>query len=88
MKISLEISLYPLTEDFLTVIKDIVDRLNANEQVICITNTMSTQVFGEFDNVMSLLNDTVKYSFETYGEQVFVAKFLNSDVRPEQHNNS
>lgn len=84
MKISLEISLYPLDDNFLTVIKDIVKRLNADDNVICVTNTMSTQVFGEFDKVMKLLNDTVKYSFETYGKQVFVAKFLNSDVRPEQ----
>lgn len=82
MKISLEISLYPLTDDFLSVIQDIVKRLNADDSVTCLTNTMSTQVFGEFDCVMKLLNDTVKYSFETYGKQVFVAKFLNSDVNP------
>jgi len=83
MKISLELSLYPLDDNFLTIIKDIVERLNADTKVSCITNTMSTQVFGEFDSVMQLLNDTVKYSFETYGKQVFVAKFLNSDVKPE-----
>jgi len=83
MKISLELSLYPLDDNFLSVIQDIVKRLNADDTVVCKTNTMSTQVFGEFDNVMRLLNDTVKYSFETYGKQVFVAKFLNSDVRPE-----
>ena len=82
MKISLEISLYPLADDFLTNIQDIVRILNSDDSVVCTTNTMSTQVFGEFDNVMRLLNDTVKYSFETYGKQVFVAKFLNSDVRP------
>lgn len=82
MKISLELSLYPLDSDFLAMIKDIVEKLNAAETVSVITNTMSTQVFGEFDDVMRLLNDTVRYSFETYGKQVFVAKFLNSDVAP------
>ncbi len=82
MKISLELSLYPLDSDFLSMIKDIVEKLNAAKTVSVITNTMSTQVFGEFDDVTKLLNDTVRYSFETYGKQVFVAKFLNSDVAP------
>ncbi|WP_444995916.1 YkoF family thiamine/hydroxymethylpyrimidine-binding protein [Aliikangiella sp. IMCC44359] len=82
MKISLEISLYPLDDDFLNIITDIVERLNADTQVSVLTNTMSTQVFGEFEAVMSLLNETVRYSFETYGKQVFVAKFLNSDLNP------
>jgi uncharacterized protein YqgV (UPF0045/DUF77 family) len=84
MKISLEISLYPLDNDFLPVIEDIVARLNADTTVVTMTNTMSTQVFGEFDHVMRLLNETVRYSFETYGKQVFVAKFLNSDVNPKR----
>lgn len=82
MKISLEISLYPLNNNFLIIIQDIVKRLNNDVNVTCVTNTMSTQVFGEFDDVMHLLNETVRYSFETYGKQVFVAKFLNSDVNP------
>lgn len=83
MKISLEISLYPLDDNFLSIIQDIVARLNACQQVTCITNTMSTQVFGEFKDVMLLLEQTVHYSFDTYGKQVFVAKFLNSDVAPQ-----
>ena len=82
MKISLEISLYPLDDNFLTIIQDIVARLNKETRIKCYTNTMSTQVFGEFDDVMSLLKETVGYSFSNYGKQVFVAKFLNSDVEP------
>ncbi|WP_196139238.1 YkoF family thiamine/hydroxymethylpyrimidine-binding protein [Aliikangiella sp. G2MR2-5] len=82
MKISVELSLYPLDDDFLTIIKDIVKRLNDDQRIECITNTMSTQIFGEFDSVMAVVNNIVKYSFETYGKQVFIAKFLNSDVAP------
>ena len=82
MRISLEISLYPLDSDFLTIIQDIVQRLNADNRIECLTNTMSTQIFGEFDAVMAVLNESVKHSFSTYGKQVFVAKFLNSDVSP------
>lgn len=82
MKISLEISLYPLDSNFLSIIQDIVERLNKDKRIKCYTNTMSTQVFGEFDEVMDVLKETVAYSFNEYGKQVFVAKFLNSDVEP------
>jgi uncharacterized protein YqgV (UPF0045/DUF77 family) len=83
MNISLELSLYPLDDNFLPIIQDIVERLNLDSTVNCFTNTMSTQVFGEIDHVMTLLKNIIQYSFETYGKQVFVAKFLNSDVEPE-----
>jgi uncharacterized protein YqgV (UPF0045/DUF77 family) len=83
LNISIELSLYPLDDQFLSIIQDIVKRLNDDQRVECFTNTMSTQIFGEMDNAMSVLKEIVSYSFEQYGKQVFVAKILNSDVRPE-----
>lgn len=82
MKISVELSLYPLDDQFLPIIQDIVERLMGDKRVEAIVNTMSTQIFGDFESVMAVLKETVEYSFETYGKQVFVAKFLNSDVKP------
>jgi uncharacterized protein YqgV (UPF0045/DUF77 family) len=84
MKISLELSLYPLDNDFLSIIQDIVSRLNEDTRVKCYTNTMSTQIFGDMKDVMAVLSEIIEYSFKTYGKQVFVAKFLNSDVEPYQ----
>ena len=82
MKISVEMSLYPLSDDFLPMIQDIVARLNQADAVSCITNSMSTQLFGDFDAVMKVVEETLRYSFTTYGKQVFITKFLNSDVNP------
>ncbi len=82
MKISVELSLYPLADEFLPIIQDIVERLNRCSTIGCYTNTMSTQLFGEFDEVMQLVTEIIGYSFKVYGKQVFVAKFLNSDVEP------
>ena len=82
MKISVELSLYPLDDKFLPIIQDIVERLTGDKRVEAIVNTMSTQIFGDFESVMAVVNETVEYSFKTYGKQVFVAKFLNSDVKP------
>lgn len=83
MKISVELSLYPLDDQFLPIIQDIVERLIGDQRVEAIVNTMSTQIFGDFDSVMAVVNEIVEYSFKTYGKQVFVAKFLNSDVKPD-----
>lgn len=82
MKISVELSLYPLDDQFLPIIQDIVERLMGDKRVEAIVNTMSTQIFGDFDSVMAVVNEIIEYSFKTYGKQVFVAKFLNSDVKP------
>ena len=83
MKISVELSLYPLDDKFLPIIQDIVERLTGDKRVEAIVNTMSTQIFGDFESVMAVVNETVEHSFKTYGKQVFVAKFLNSDVKPD-----
>lgn len=83
MKISVELSLYPLDDKFLPIIQDIVERITGDKRVEAIVNTMSTQIFGDFESVMAVVNETVEYSFKTYGKQVFVAKFLNSDVKPD-----
>ncbi len=85
MKISVELSLYPLADEFLPIIQDIVERLNHSATINCYTNTMSTQLFGELDEVMKVVTDIISYSFRTYGKQVFVAKFLNSDVEPKNN---
>jgi len=82
MKISVELSLYPLADEFLPIIQDIVERLNNTATIGCYTNTMSTQLFGEFDDVMKAVTEIIGYSFRMYGKQIFVAKYLNSDVEP------
>lgn len=81
MYLSVQLSYYPLKDDFKPPIKDIITRLQASGLEVY-PNRMSTQVFGEFDAVMQTLSDTMKWSFETYGKAVFVANFLEGDRRP------
>ncbi|MCA1930078.1 YkoF family thiamine/hydroxymethylpyrimidine-binding protein [Rheinheimera sp.] len=82
MKLSIEISKYPLTSDYIEPIKGFIELLNSNPNVLVITNTLSTQVFGDYDEVMALLQQSIRWSFETYGKVVFVVKFLHGDLRP------
>ncbi len=46
MKLSVEISKYPLTSDYIEPIKGFIAELNQQPGLRVITNTMSTQLFG------------------------------------------
>jgi uncharacterized protein YqgV (UPF0045/DUF77 family) len=76
MEIGIEMSLYPLDADFIAPIQGFIDRLNARARFKVITNSMSTQVFGEFDEVFGVLVPELKKTFETNDKAVFVMKVL------------
>lgn len=79
MKTSVEISYYPLTEKYLKPIGDFIDRLNSYNRLIVKTNGMSTQVYGEFDEVMQAISKEIKSSF-SLPHSVFILKIINADL--------
>ncbi|TRW48471.1 hypothetical protein FM042_09895 [Aliidiomarina halalkaliphila] len=82
MQFSAEISLYPLADEFRPVIKEFIERL-ANYPAISVhTNTMSTQVFGEYRTVMAILTDELERIYQRVPSQVLVCKFINRDLNP------
>lgn len=82
MKLSVEISKYPLHQDYIPYIKGFIDRLNQHQGLTVITNTMSTQVFGDYDVVMSAVTDEIKRSHQEFGKAIFVCKFIGGDLSP------
>ncbi|MEW5682336.1 MAG: YkoF family thiamine/hydroxymethylpyrimidine-binding protein [Pseudomonadota bacterium] len=82
MQLSVEISKYPLADDYITPIKGFIEQLNQYPDIKVLTNTMSTQLFGDYDAVMQALQACIKWSFERYGKVVFVVKFIHGDLRP------
>lgn len=76
MNIAVEISLYPLNADFIPPIQSFIDRLNAHPRLRIVTNDMSTQVFGEFDDVMPAVTAEIRRSFEGNSLCVFAMKVL------------
>lgn len=76
MDIAVEISLYPLDADYIPPIQDFIDRLNTHEGLKIVTNSMSTQVFGEYSRVMQALNTELRGTFETREKAVFAMKVL------------
>lgn len=80
MKLTVDISKYPLANDYIPPIKGFIEQLNQYPNVKVITNALSTQVSGDYDQVMQLLQQSIKWSFERYGKVVFVCKFLHGDL--------
>ena len=76
MKIGVEISLYPLRNDYIPPIRGFIERLNADGRFEVITNDMSTQVFGDYEDVMGALTRELKPTFEREGKAIFVMKVL------------
>ena len=76
MQIGVEISLYPLTADYIPPIRDFIARLNAEPRLRIVTNAMSTQLFGEYDVVLPLLQSEMRRTFGENAKAVFVMKVL------------
>ena len=78
MKVAVDISLYPLDRDFIPPISDVIDRLNSHDKLEVWSNAMSTQVVGEFEDVMDALRAEIGTTFEQLPKAVFVMKMLNN----------
>jgi len=80
MRVAVDISLYPLTDDFIPPIKDVIERLNTYTSIEVVTNPMSTQLRGEYDDVMAAICREVKTSFDKSPKAVFAMKILNNPL--------
>ncbi len=80
MKVAVDLSLYPLDADFIPPIKDVIARLNEHDGIEVWTNAMSTQLFGEFDVVMKVLQTEIGETFERVPKAVFTIRILNNPV--------
>ncbi len=80
MQTSVEMSYYPLNEEFIPHIKDFIERLNQNKKLVVRTNGMSTQIFGDYDEVMGTITKEIKKSFEL-PHSVFVMKVINANLQ-------
>lgn len=80
MQVMVEISLYPLADSYIEPIKAFIDRINEYDELQVQTNRTSTQISGDYEQVMSILGREMKTTHEQVGQAIFVAKFLNFDA--------
>lgn len=78
MKTSIDISFYPLNKDFRAPIKKFIAALKEDTNITVKSNSMSTQVYGDYDAVMSTVTKCMKEAFEL-PESIFVLKIINMD---------
>lgn len=76
MHVAVEMSLYPLTDQFIPPIVDFIDRLQRYPGLAVVTNSMSTQVSGEFDAVFEALRVEIGATLARNERAVFVMKVL------------
>ena len=79
MKTSVEISYYPLNQEYVPPIREFIDRINKYDGLVARTNGMRTQIFGEYDIVMEALVREIRQSFQN-PHSVFVMKVINADL--------
>ena len=79
MKASIDISMYPLNEQYCQPIIDFIDQLETYPNVSVQRNSMSTHIYGEYQDVMGTLNTEILKVLEQIPETVFVIKLIGTD---------
>ena len=78
MKISVELTLMPLQNDFEQPIINFIKNLRASKFTVQ-ENPLSTQIYGEYNELMPFLTKEIKSSFETQENVVLNLKMVKSD---------
>lgn len=82
MKATFEISLYPLHNEYKDIVLAFLKDLHAFPGIKVETNGMSTQVFGELDELFTIMNALSKKYLEHY-QAVLVLKIGKGHLRYE-----
>ncbi len=75
MHITVEISLYPLANDFMGPIKEFIQKLHTYKDLEIVTNATSTLIKGEHFYVLDVLAKETANTFKN-GNNVFVMKIF------------
>jgi uncharacterized protein YqgV (UPF0045/DUF77 family) len=76
MNISLDISMYPLKDEFCQPIIDFIERLEQAPGLVLERNSLSTQVFGDYRTIMGLMTEELETVFEQNPHTIFVMKMV------------
>ncbi len=78
MKISVELTLTPLQDDFEPPIIAFIKKLRTSGLTV-LENPLSTQVYGEYDTVMSLLQKEIREAFNDLDHVLLQMKIVKTD---------
>lgn len=78
MNISVELTLTPLQDNFEPAIIQFIKKLRASGLTV-MENPLSTQVYGDYDEVMTVLNTEIKEAFELIDNGLLYMKIVKTD---------
>jgi len=81
VSVSVDISLYPLKENFIAPIDDFIASLQKYENIEVKMNSISTQLFGDYDIIMDILKREVSKTLDNEKNVVLNIKIVNGDSR-------
>jgi len=76
---TIEISMYALEDGYEQKVIEFIQRVKNNKNIRVEVNGLSTQLFGEYEELMTVLKDEMKTAFEN-GKAVFVLKLAGSEL--------
>ncbi len=80
MKVSIDISMYPLNPDYKPSIKAFIGALKAYSEITTQENNMSTQVFGNYRTAMKIVQDEMEKASGEEPKVVFMLKVIPFDL--------
>lgn len=78
MNISVELTFSPLQDTYEDAIKHFIKKLRASNLKV-MENPLSTQVYGDYDEVMEVLTAEIKEAFELVERGLLYMKIVKSD---------
>ena len=76
MKLSIEITMYPLEDKYLPIIENFIEHLKNYKDINLEVFPTSTVIVGDFDTVIGILSSSIKWSVNNKDKAVFITKFL------------
>lgn len=79
MDISVELTLTPIQNDYEPAVINFIKKMRESGLTVK-ENPLSTQVYGDYDEVMALLNKEIKNTFESIERGLMYVKIVKSDL--------
>lgn len=83
MKITVEMSLYPLKENYTEHIIKFIKLMKSYDNLLVRTTAMSTYISGEYKDVMSMLNIELEKLYQNVPDSCTVFKIIPKDLNVE-----
>ncbi len=80
MKVTVEISMYPLRSDYQDQVLSFLDKISKFSGLTIRVNALSTQIQGDIDVVMDAVKDSIAQTFSKEIRASFVMKILPGNI--------